>query len=510
MLNSLKFNRTLTAPLSELVKVSGRTLLKTLRTYIILLILIQYIFNLTEFFLYRLIVVYFCEKIAGYLNSYKVMSTILGLGLCLDYVVKELTLKNRENIKSNLRVNGNRLWNSLMEMAKIGPGIAGGNNRQALTNEDAEARALWQNWCKEAGLSMGVDQMGTMFARREGVVQDALPVYVGSHLDTQPTGGKYDGVLGVLAGLEIIQTLNEEGIKTKHPIVVVNFTNEEGTRFPPAMVASGVFAGVHSLEWAYSREDSEGKTFGDELQRINWIGNEDVGARKMKAFFELHIEQGPILELEEKEIGVVTHGQGLNWLEIKLTGKESHTGSTPMPMRINAGLGMARITQLVDEIAHQYEPNAVGAIGQCDIYPNSRNIIPGKAVFTVDFRHPEKSIISSMERDLRMGAKKIAEEIGLDLEIESVGGFDPVTFDPDCVATVRVAAEKLGYEHRDLVSGAGHDACWINKVAPTAMVMCPCVGGLSHNEAEEISQKWASAGADVLLHAVLESAEIVN
>jgi N-carbamoyl-L-amino-acid hydrolase len=407
-------------------------------------------------------------------------------------------------------VNGNRLWNSLMEMAKIGPGIAGGNNRQALTNEDAEARALWQNWCKEAGLSMGVDQMGTMFARREGVVQDALPVYVGSHLDTQPTGGKYDGVLGVLAGLEIIQTLNEEGIKTKHPIVVVNFTNEEGTRFPPAMVASGVFAGVHSLEWAYSREDSEGKKFGDELQRINWIGDEDVGARKMKAFFELHIEQGPILELEGKEIGVVTHGQGLNWLEIKLTGKESHTGSTPMPMRINAGLGMARITQLVDEIAHQYEPNAVGAIGQCDIYPNSRNIIPGKAVFTVDFRHPEKSIISSMERDLRMGAKKIAEEIGLDLEIESVGGFDPVTFDPDCVATVRVAAEKLGYEHRDLVSGAGHDACWINKVAPTAMVMCPCVGGLSHNEAEEISQKWASAGADVLLHAVLESAEIVN
>ena len=397
-----------------------------------------------------------------------------------------------------------------MEMAKIGPGIAGGNNRQALTNEDAEARALWQNWCKEAGLSMGVDQMGTMFARREGVVQDALPVYVGSHLDTQPTGGKYDGVLGVLAGLEIIQTLNEEGIKTKHPIVVVNFTNEEGTRFPPAMVASGVFAGVHSLEWAYSREDSEGKKFGDELQRINWIGDEDVGARKMKAFFELHIEQGPILELEGKEIGVVTHGQGLNWLEIKLTGKESHTGSTPMPMRINAGLGMARITQLVDEIAHQYEPNAVGAIGQCDIYPNSRNIIPGKAVFTVDFRHPEKSIISSMERDLRMGAKKIAEEIGLDLEIESVGGFDPVTFDPDCVATVRVAAEKLGYEHRDLVSGAGHDACWINKVAPTAMVMCPCVGGLSHNEAEEISQKWASAGADVLLHAVLESAEIVN
>ena len=411
---------------------------------------------------------------------------------------------------TNLRINSSRLWDSLMEMAKIGPGIAGGNNRQALTDEDAQGRALFHKWCNEAGLTMGIDQMGTMFARREGTSPDLLPVYVGSHLDTQPTGGKYDGVLGVLAGLEIIRTLNDQGIETKHPIVIVNFTNEEGTRFPPAMVASGVFAGVHSLDWAYSREDSEGKTFGEELKRINWIGDEEVGSRKMKAFFELHIEQGPILELEEKEIGVVTHGQGLSWLEITLTGKESHTGSTPMPMRVNAGLGMARITQLVDEIAHNYEPNAVGAIGQCDIYPNSRNIIPGKALFTVDFRHPEKSIITSMEEELRLGAEKIAKEIGLTLEIESVGGFDPVTFDPDCVAMIRASAEKLGYGYRDLVSGAGHDACWINKVAPTAMVMCPCVGGLSHNEAEEITQKWASAGADVLLHSVLDSAEIIN
>ena len=411
---------------------------------------------------------------------------------------------------TNLRINSSRLWDSLMEMAKIGPGIAGGNNRQALTDEDAQGRALFHKWCDEAGLTMGIDQMGTMFARREGTRPDLLPVYVGSHLDTQPTGGKYDGVLGVLAGLEIIRTLNDQGIETKHPIVIVNFTNEEGTRFPPAMVASGVFAGVHSLDWAYSREDSEGKTFGEELKRINWIGDEEVGSRKMKAFFELHIEQGPILELEEKEIGIVTHGQGLSWLEITLTGKESHTGSTPMPMRVNAGLGMARITQLVDEIAHNYEPNAVGAIGQCDIYPNSRNIIPGKAVFTVDFRHPEKSIITLMEEELRLGAEKIAKEIGLTLEIESVGGFDPVTFDPDCVSMIRASAEKLGYGYRDLVSGAGHDACWINKVAPTAMVMCPCVGGLSHNEAEEITQKWASAGADVLLHSVLDSAEIIN
>jgi N-carbamoyl-L-amino-acid hydrolase len=413
-------------------------------------------------------------------------------------------------IAGNLRINGERLWDSLMEMAKIGPGIAGGNNRQTLTDEDAEGRALFQKWCEAAGMTMGVDRMGTMFARREGTDPTASPVYVGSHLDTQPTGGKYDGVLGVLGGLEIIRTLNDTGIKTKHPIVVVNFTNEEGTRFAPPMVASGVFAGVHTLDWAYAREDAEGKTLGDELKRVDWVGGEEVGARKMHAFFELHIEQGPILEIEDKQIGVVTHGQGLNWLQVTLTGRESHTGSTPMPMRVNAGLGMARITQLVDEIAWGHAPLAVGAIGHCDIAPNSRNIIPGKAVFTVDFRHPDKAVIADMEVKLRAGAKEIADAIGLEMEIEQVGGFDPVTFDAGCVAAVRNAAERLGYSHRDLVSGAGHDACWINRVAPTAMIMCPCVDGLSHNEAEEISPEWASAGTDVLFHAVVETAEIVG
>jgi beta-ureidopropionase / N-carbamoyl-L-amino-acid hydrolase len=413
-------------------------------------------------------------------------------------------------VASNLRINGERLWDSLMEMAKIGPGIAGGNNRQTLTDEDAEGRALFQKWCEAAGLTMGVDKMGTMFARREGTDPAALPVYVGSHLDTQPTGGKYDGILGVLGGLEIIRTLNDTGIKTKHPIVVVNFTNEEGTRFPPPMVASGVFAGVHTLDWAYAREDAEGVTLGDALKRIDWVGDEEVGARKMHAFFELHIEQGPILEAEEKDIGVVTHGQGLNWLEVTLIGRESHTGSTPMPMRVNAGLGMARITQLVDEIAWNHAPLAVGAIGHCDVYPNSRNIIPGKAVFTVDFRHPDKTVIAAMEAELRAGAKEIAEAIGLEMTIEQVGGFDPVTFDEGCVTSVRNAAERLGYSHRNLVSGAGHDACWINRVAPSAMVMCPCVDGLSHNEAEEISQQWARAGTDVLFHAVVETAEIVG
>ncbi|WP_415922045.1 Zn-dependent hydrolase [Tateyamaria sp. SN6-1] len=410
----------------------------------------------------------------------------------------------------NLRINGDRLWDSLMEMAQIGPGVAGGNNRQTLTDEDAEGRALFQAWCETAGCTMGLDQMGNMFARREGTDPDALPVYVGSHLDTQPTGGKYDGVLGVLGGLEIIRTLNDLDVKTKHPIVVTNFTNEEGTRYAPAMLSSGVFAGIHTQDWAYDRVDAEGKKFGDELQRIGWRGDEEVGARKMHAFFELHIEQGPILEAEGKDIGVVTHGQGLSWTQVTIEGKDSHTGSTPMPMRKNAGLGMARVLEKVDEIAWSHAPHAVGAAGHIDVYPNSRNVIPGKVVFTVDFRSPELSVIEDMEARLRVEAQKIADDMGLAISFEKVGGFDPVAFDEGCVAAVRSAAERLGYSHQNIISGAGHDACWINQVAPTAMVMCPCVDGLSHNEAEEISKEWAAAGADVLMHAVVETAEIVG
>jgi N-carbamoyl-L-amino-acid hydrolase len=410
----------------------------------------------------------------------------------------------------NLRINGARLWDSLQEMARIGPGVAGGNNRQTLTDEDAKGRHLFATWCREAGLEMGIDAMGTMFMTRAGTDPDALPVYVGSHLDTQPTGGRYDGVLGVLGGLELIRTLNDLGINTRRPIVVVNWTNEEGTRFTPAMVASGVFAGTIDQQWAYGRTDANGLRFGDELERIGWKGQEEVGARKIHAYFELHIEQGPILEAEGKQIGVVTHGQGTYWTQLTLTGIAAHTGSTPMPMRRNAGLGMARILQLVDEIAWSHAPDAVGAAGHIDVFPNSRNVIPGKVVFTVDFRSPNLAVLQDMEKRLFEGAEKIAGEMGLGLEMENVNRFDPVTFDEGCVRAVREAAERLGYSHRDIVSGAGHDACWINQVAPAAMVMCPCVGGLSHNEAEEITPEWAAAGTDVLCHAVLETAEIVE
>lgn len=410
----------------------------------------------------------------------------------------------------NLRIDGARLWDSLMEMAQIGPGLRGGNNRQTLTDADAEGRRLLQRWCEAEGLTMDVDQMGTMFLRREGTEPDLPPVYMGSHLDTQPTGGKYDGVLGVLGGLEVIRTLNALGIRTRHPIVLSNWTNEEGTRFAPAMMASGVYAGVIEQHVAYDRTDAQGLRFEDELARIGWKGTAPVGGRPMKAFFELHIEQGPILEADGKDIGVVTHGQGTRWVQCTVTGKESHTGSTPMHMRRNAGRGLAQITELVHAIAMKHPPAAKGAIGHIDVYPNSRNIYPGKVVFTVDFRSHDLAILEAMVAELLEKAPALCTALGCSFEHEIVSQFDPPAFDPACVAAVRNAAGKLGYSHQDHISGAGHDACWINRVAPAAMIMCPCVDGLSHNEDEEITPEWAEKGTNVLLHAVLEAAEVVG
>ncbi|MFJ1292010.1 Zn-dependent hydrolase [Paracoccus yeei] len=421
----------------------------------------------------------------------------------------DATLAESAAPAANIKVDGDRLWDSLMEMAKIGPGIAGGNNRQALTDEDAEARRLFRSWAEEAGMVMTVDQMGNMFFRHEGEDPGLDPVYIGSHLDTQPTGGKYDGVLGVLAGLEVVRSIRDLGLRTRRPIVVTNWTNEEGTRFAPAMLASGVFAGVIDQDHAYSRKDAKGRSFGEELERIGWKGDEVPGDRKIHAMFEYHIEQGPILEAEGVQIGVVTHGQGLRWIECTVTGKGQHTGSTPMAMRRNAGRGLAQLTELVHEIAMKHQPDAVGAIGHIDVYPNSRNIIPEKVVFTVDFRSHLLPVLLAMVEEFQARAPALCEALGCSFDSQIVGQFDPPAFDPALVERVRNAAGRLGYSHRDIVSGAGHDACWINKVAPTVMIMCPCVDGLSHNEAEEISPAWASAGADVLLHAVLETAEIV-
>ena len=410
----------------------------------------------------------------------------------------------------NLRINPDRLWNTIHELAEIGPGVAGGSNRQTLTDDDKAGRALFQRWCEGAGLTMGVDQMGTMFMRREGTDPSLDPVFVGSHLDTQPTGGRYDGVLGVLAGLEVVRTLNDLNIRTRRPIVVVNWTNEEGARFAPAMLASGVFAGIHTLDYAYGRKDMDGKTFGEELKRIGWVGDEKVGARKFHSYFEYHIEQGPILEAENKQIGVVTHGQGLWWLEFTLTGKEAHTGSTPMHLRVNAGLAMARIFEMVQAVAMENQPGAVGGVGQVKFSPNSRNVLPGTVVFTVDIRSPNQAKLDGMRARIEAEAPKICAPLGVKCAVEAVGHFDPVTFDPALVTRVRAATERLGYSHMDIISGAGHDACWMQRLGPSVMIMCPCVDGLSHNEAENISKDWAAAGADVLFHAVAETAEIVE
>ena len=406
----------------------------------------------------------------------------------------------------DLRIDAGRLWASLEDMASIGPGRAGGSNRQALTDADAQGRRQFATWCEQAGLTVGVDEVGNMFARREGTDPAALPMCVGSHLDTQETGGKYDGVLGVLAGLELVRTLNDAQIYTRRPIVVANWTNEEGGRFPPAMLGSGVYAGVHDVAFARACVDSSGRTFGEELDRIGWRGDEPAGAQPMHAYFELHIEQGPILEAQQTDIGVVTHNQGFFWLEVTLTGRSCHTGSTPMPMRANANLAMARILEMVQQVAMEHQPDAVGGVGQIQIRPNSRNVIPAQVVLTVDLRSPDAKKLDRMRAIVESRAVEIAAALGVGCSIALIGQFAPIAYDHVLVSMIRKVTSRLGYSHMDIVSGAGHDACWTAQGAPSAMIMCPCVGGLSHNEAEAISRDWAEAGANVLLHTVLEAA----
>jgi N-carbamoyl-L-amino-acid hydrolase len=411
---------------------------------------------------------------------------------------------------SNVRIDGARLWDSLMEMAQIGATAKGGCKRLTLTDLDKQGRELFRSWCEAAGCSLKVDQMGNMFARRRGEDDSLAPVLMGSHLDTQPTGGKFDGVLGVLGALEVVRSLNDLNIKTRRPILIANWTNEEGSRYAPAMISSGVFAGVFTKEFAYSRLDADNKALGDELERIGFKGGEPIGGWPIHASFELHIEQGPILEDETIDVGVVTHGQGQRWYEIRLTGFESHAGSTPMPRRKDALLGAARIVELVNRIGLSKAPLAVSTCGMLNPYPNSRNVIPGEAFMTCEVRHPSDETLADMDAQLREGVEGIAKTIGLTYDLKQVFSYAPVAFDPACVEAVRRAAKHFGYSHHDIVSGAGHDACYVARVAPTAMIFTPCVDGISHNEAEDIRQEWSTAGANVLMHAVLEKAEIVE
>ncbi|AET91509.1 amidase, hydantoinase/carbamoylase family [Burkholderia sp. YI23] len=409
-------------------------------------------------------------------------------------------------LDTSIRVNGRRLWDSLMTMAKIGATPKGGVCRLALTDLDREGRDLIVGWAKDAGCTVSVDQIGNVFMRRAGRNSDALPVMTGSHADSQPTGGRFDGIYGVLGGLEVIRTLNDRGIETEHPVEVVIWTNEEGSRFAPAMVASGVFAGVFSLDYGLSRKDVDGKTIGEELKRIGYAGDVPCGGRKLHAAFELHIEQGPILEAEDKTIGVVTDAQGQRWYEITLTGQEAHAGPTPMPRRKDALLGASRVVDLVNRIGLDHAPLACATVGMMQVHPNSRNVIPGRVFFTVDFRHPDDAVLARMDAALREGVARIAGEIGLSTELEQIFYYEPVKFDSACVQSVRAAAGRFGYSHRDMVSGAGHDACYLAQVAPTSMVFVPCVDGISHNEIEDATEAWIEAGANVLLHAMLERA----
>jgi beta-ureidopropionase / N-carbamoyl-L-amino-acid hydrolase len=406
----------------------------------------------------------------------------------------------------NLKVNGDRLWDSLMEMAKIGPGVAGGNCRLALSDFDREGRDLFVRWCKEAGCSIGVDKMGNIFARRDGTDPSLPPVTTGSHLDTQPTGGKFDGVFGVLAGLEVIRTLNDNGIETAAPIEVAVWTNEEGSRFAPAMVASGVFAGVFDLEYGHSRKDVDGKSIGEELKRIGYLGDETPGDHPIRAFFEAHIEQGPILEAEKKTIGVVTGAQGQRWFEVTLTGSESHAGTTPMNRRRDALVAAAKLVQAVNEIALAHPPHAVSTVGMLQVSPNSRNTIPGSVFLAVDLRHPDDHTLSAMEAELHKACQAICEPARIEADVEMIWYSPPIVFDKDCVGAVKQAATTAGYGNMEIVSGAGHDACYISRVAPTAMIFVPCEEGVSHNEAESATPEDLAAGCNVLLYAMLERA----
>lgn len=406
-------------------------------------------------------------------------------------------------LSTDVRINGKRLWDSLMEMAKIGATAKGGVCRLALTDLDKQGRDLFVRWAKEAGCTISVDQMGNVFARRAGKDNSLAPVVTGSHADSQPTGGKFDGIYGVLGGLEVIRSLNDHGIETDRPIEVVIWTNEEGSRFAPAMVASGVFAGVFSLEYGLSRADVDGKTMGEELARIGYAGDQPVG-KPIHAAFELHIEQGPILEAEGKTIGVVTHAQGQRWYEVVFLGQESHAGPTPMPRRRDALLAAARVIDLVNRIGHEHAPFACATVGMIQNYPNSRNVIPGRVFFTIDIRHPDDAVLAEMDRKVRAGVARIAEETKVDIDkLEQIFYYAPIAFDTACVDSVRAGAERFGYSHREIVSGAGHDACYLSKVAPTAMVFVPCVNGISHNEVEDATPEWIEAGGNVLLHAML-------
>jgi len=405
-----------------------------------------------------------------------------------------------------LRINGDRLWTRLMDMAQIGATAKGGVNRVALSDEDRIGRDLFIQWCEAAGCTVSVDQIGNIFARRPGKNNDAPAVMAGSHLDSQPTGGKYDGVYGVLAALEVIETLNDYNIETDVPIEIVNWTNEEGARFAPAMLASGVFCGEFSLEYGLTREDRSGLTIRDELKRIGYAGAEKIGQRNYKATFEIHIEQGPILEAEGKAVGIVTGVQAMRWYNITIPGKESHAGTTPMERRRDPVQAALPIWSQVFDVAAEHAPDSRVTIGEIYASPASINTVPGSLFFTLDMRHPSEESLLNMDNSVRQIVEEIVAASGLEVNFEEIWYSPAVTFDPACIDSVRRAVETTGVSAMEIVSGAGHDAVYISRVAPTSMIFVPCADGLSHNELESAEKHDLVDGCNVLLHAMLDQA----
>jgi beta-ureidopropionase / N-carbamoyl-L-amino-acid hydrolase len=413
-------------------------------------------------------------------------------------------------IASNLQIDSIRLWDTIHETAKFGATPKGGVRRLTLGPEDKQVRDWFRAACEAAGLDVHVDALGSMFALRKGRDMTKPPVGLGSHLDTQPTGGKFDGVLGTLAALEVVRTLNDAGIETEMPICIVNWTNEEGSRFAPAMMASAAYAGDFTTEDILSRKDADGVTVAEALDNIGYRGASAVGTQKFTSFVELHIEQGPILEAEAKIIGVVDSGQGVLWYDGKITGFESHAGTTPMPLRRDALAALSEIVLAMERIAGQYGPKAVGTVGEAVIKSPSRNVIPGEIAFTVDCRSADAAIMDALDRELRAAAADIAARRKVDVTLDLVWRKPPTHFDAKLVDAVENAAAALGYSHRRITSGAGHDACNLNTVLPAAMVFVPCKDGVSHNELEDATQADCAAGANVLMHTVLALAGVAS
>ncbi len=405
-----------------------------------------------------------------------------------------------------MRVNGQRLWDSIMSMAEIGPGEHGGSCRLALTDEDKLGRDLFINWCEDIGCTIEIDDMGNIFARRAGRNNDLSPVVAGSHLDTQPHGGKFDGIYGVLAALEALRTLNDNRIETEAPVEIVVWTNEEGSRFAPAMIASGVYAGLFKKEYAWLRSDVDGKTIVEELERIGYKGVIACGDHKIGYLLEAHIEQGPVLEDNNTQIGIVIGGQGQRWYDVTVNGKDSHAGPTPMPGRQDALVASAEIIGKIQKIALDHAPYGVGTVGEMHVLPNSRNTIPGEVRFSVDIRNPDDDPLKTMGELFRQCCSDCASRHHVEIDIDEIWTKPPVKFDETCINAVTNAVNELGYSNRRIVSGAGHDACQVCEVAPTSMIFVPCADGLSHNEQESAEPADLEAGCNVLLQAILRLA----